>query len=119
VKNFSSAALAALLVFVMASFGCGNGNHLVSIAVSPNPAELNAPQTLQFQAIGSYSDGTTTVLPSATWTFSSPSPAVTVDSKGLADCRVSGGPASTAGTVTASFAGVSGSAVVSCGGPGV
>lgn len=118
-KNLSRAALAALLVFVMASVGCGNGRHLVSIAVSPNPAELNAPQTLQFQAIGRYSDGTTTVLPSATWTLSSPSPAVTVDVKGLANCQVSGGPASTAGTVTASFAGVSGSALISCSGPGV
>jgi len=119
VKNLSSAALAALLVLVMASFGCGNGSHLVSIAVSPNPADLNAPQTLQLQAIGRYSDGTTKVLPSATWTFSSPSPAVTVDSKGLANCQVSGGPASTGGKVTASFAGVSGSAVISCSGPGV
>jgi hypothetical protein len=119
VKSVSTAALAALFALAIASLACGSGNRLVSIAVRPNPVDLSAPQTLQLQAIGSYSDGTTKVLSWASWTLSSPSPAVTVDNKGLANCRVSGGPAATAGTVTASFAGVSGSAVISCSGPGV
>ena len=104
-KNLSSVTLAALLVLIMAGFGCGSGSHLISVAVSPNPANLNAPQTLQLQAVGTYSDGTTKVLSSAAWTFSSPSPAVTVDGKGLANCLISGGLAATAGTVTASFSG--------------
>jgi hypothetical protein len=119
VKSISTAALAALFALAIVCLACGSGNRLVSIAVSPNPANLNAPQTLQLQAIGRYSDGTTKVLTSVSWTLSSPSPAVTVDSKGMADCQVSGGPAATAGTVTASFAGVSGSALISCSGPGV
>ena len=45
-------------VRVQSGFGCGTGSHLISVAVSPNPANLNAPQTLQLQAIGTYSDGT-------------------------------------------------------------
>ena len=119
VKSISTAALAALFALAIVSFACGSGNRLVSIAVSPNPVNLSAPQTLQLQAIGRYSDGTTKVLTSVSWTLSSPSPAVTVDSKGMANCQVSGGPAATAGTVAASFAGVSGSALISCSGPGV
>jgi hypothetical protein len=119
VKSLAAAALAALLVMAITSLGCGSDNHLVSLSVSPNPVNLNAPQTLQLQAIGAYSDGTTKVLSAATWTLSSPSPAVTVDSKGMANCHVSGGPAATVGTVTASFAGLSGSAQISCSGPGV
>jgi hypothetical protein len=119
VRRISTAALAALVSLVLVSLACGSGNRLVSIAVSPDPANLFAPQTLQLQAIGRYSDGTTKVLTSVSWTLSTPSPAVTVDSRGMANCQVSGGPAATAGTVTASFAGVSGSAVVSCSGPGV
>ena len=115
-KSISTAALFALAII---SLACGSGNRLVSIAVSPNPANLNAPQTLQLQAVGRYSDGTTKVLTPANWTLSSPSPAVTVDSEGMANCQVSGGPAATAGTVTASFAGVSGSALISCSGPGI
>lgn len=108
----------ALLALIAASCG-SSGNHLVRIAVSPNPADLSASQSLQLQAVGTYSDGTTKVLSSVAWTFSSPSPAVNVSSRGLATCSVSGGPAATAGTVTASFAGVSGSAVISCSGPGI
>lgn len=118
-KSTSIAALVSLFALAIVSLSCGNGNRLVSIEVTPNPANLSAPQTLQLQAIGRYSDGTTKGLTSVNWTFSSPSPAVTVDSKGMANCQVSGGPAATAGTVTASVAGVSGSALISCSGPGV
>jgi len=119
VKSISNAASVALFALAIVSLECGSVNRIVSIAVSPNPAELSAPQTLQLQAIGRYSDGTTKVLTSVSWTLSSPSPAVTVDSKGVANCQVSGGASATAGTVTASFAGMSGSAVISCSGPGV
>lgn len=118
-KKTPTVALAVLLTQAILTLACGTGNRLVSIAVSPNPADLSAPQTLQLQAVGRYSDGSTKVLTSVSWTFSSPSPAVTVDGHGIATCQVSGGPAATAGTVTASFAGVSGSALISCSGPGV
>jgi hypothetical protein len=73
VKSVSTAALAALFALAIASLACGSGNRLVSIAVRPNPVDLSAPQTLQLQAIGSYSDGTTKVLSWASWTLSSPS----------------------------------------------
>jgi hypothetical protein len=38
VKNLSAVTLAVLLVVAVASLSCGGGNHLVSIAVNPNPA---------------------------------------------------------------------------------
>jgi len=119
VKNLSAVTLAVLLVLAVASLSCGGGNHLVSIAVSPNPATINAPGSLQLQAIGAYSDGTMKVLSSANWTFSSPSLAITVSSSGLVTCGVQGGPVDEAATVTASFAGLSGSTKLSCSSPGV
>jgi hypothetical protein len=97
--NRSILALILVLTFGALTFGlttisCGAGNHLVSIAVSPNPANLNAPSTLQLKAIGKYSNGTTQVLSSATWTLSSPPPFVTLDKSGLVTCSGSGGPVS-------------------------
>lgn len=98
---------------------CGAGNHLVSIAVTPNPANLNAPAMLQLKAIGKYSNGTTQELSSATWELVSAPPFVTVNNSGLVTCSFSGGPASGATMVTASFAGVTGNANLICSGPGV
>lgn len=103
-----------LLVLSLATFSCGSGNHLVSIAVTPNPATVNSPGTLQFQAIGTYRDGTTKVLSNATWTLSSSSTQVTLSRTGLATCFVQGGPALDAGTVTVSFAGLSASTTLVC-----
>jgi hypothetical protein len=118
VKNVSFWALTAILTAAMASVGCGLGNRLESISITPNPADLSAPQNLQLQAVGHYTNGTTQVL-AATWTFSSPSQWVNVSTSGLATCQVSGGPVGTAGIVTATFGHVTGSTVLSCSGPGV
>ena len=118
-KNLSAVTLTVLLVLAVASLSCGGGNHLVSVAVSPNPATINAPGSLQLQAIGTYSDGTTKVLSSANWTFTSPSDAITVSSSGFVTCGVQGGPAAEDATVTASFAGLSGSTKLLCSSPGV
>ena len=117
-KSLSAVTLAVLLVLTVA-VSCGSGNHLVSIAVNPNPATINAPGSIQLKAIGTFSDGTMTVLSSANWTFSSPSDVITVSSSGLATCGVQGGPAAEDATVTASFAGLSSSTMLSCRSPGV
>ena len=118
-KNLSAVTLVVLLVLAVASLSCGSGSHLVSIAVSPNPATINAPGSIQFTAIGSFSDGTMKVLSSANWTFSSPSSEITVSTSGLATCGVQGGPVAEDATVTASIAGLSGSTMLSCNSPGV
>ena len=119
VKSLSAVTLVVLLVLAVASLSCGGGNHLVSIAVSPNPATIDAPGSIQFTAIGTFSDGTMKVLSSANWTFSSSSSAITVSSSGLATCGVQGGPVAEDATVTASIAGLSGSTMLSCNSPGV
>jgi hypothetical protein len=113
VKKLSAAT--AICVLAMAPISCGSGNHLVSVAVTPNPVSMTAPQTLQLQAIGTYSDGTTKVLPNASWGLSGFEGAITVSSSGLANCAMPGALPSTI-TITVSFAGVSGSAPVSCAG---
>jgi len=117
--NRSILALILILAFGLTTISCGAGNHLVSVAVTPNPANLNAPATLQLQAVGKYSNGTTQVLSSATWTLMSPPPFVTLDKNGLVTCSGSGGPVSGQSMVIASFGGLSGSAMLVCTGPGV
>lgn len=118
-KSLSPVSPAVLLVLAVVSLSCGSGNPLVSIAVSPNPASLNAPQTVKLKAVGTFRNGTTEVLSSATWTLSSPVPWITLDHSGLVTCSVSGGPVYGNATATASLAGVSGSAQLLCSGPGV
>jgi hypothetical protein len=112
VKNPLALTLVAVLIMAAAPLGCGSGSHLVSVGVSPNPINMTAPSTLQLKAIGTYSDGSTHVLGSATWAVSSPF--VTITSTGLATCKGQGGPVSDNGTVTATFGGVSGSAKAVC-----
>ena len=112
-------ALTLVLTFGLTNISCGSGNHLVSVAVTPNPANLNAPATLQLKAVGTFSNGTTEVLSSANWTLSSQVPFITLNESGLVTCSFSGGPVSGATMVTASFAGVTGSANLLCSGPGV
>jgi hypothetical protein len=112
-------ALILILTFSLTAISCGTGNRLVSITVTPNPASLNAPATLQLKAVGTFSNGTTEVLSSANWSLTSSVPWITLDKSGLVTCSASGGPAFGGATVTVSFAGLSGSAMVSCQGPGV
>jgi hypothetical protein len=118
-NNQSLLALTLVLTFGLTNISCGTGNHLVSVAVTPNPANLNAPATLQLKAVGTFSNGTTEVLSSANWTLSSQVPFITLNNSGLVTCSFSGGPVSGDNTVTASFAGVSGSAMLVCSGPGL
>jgi hypothetical protein len=117
--NRSVLALILGLSFGLTNISCGTGNHLVSIAVTPNPANLNAPATLQLKAVGTFSNGTTEVLSSANWALSAEHPFVTLNQSGLVTCLGAGGPVSGSTTVMASFAGVSGSAMLVCSGPGV
>jgi hypothetical protein len=107
------------IVLAVATLSCGLGNPLVSIAVSPNPANISAPGSVQFKAIGTFRDGTSKELPSANWTFSSPSSAITVNGSGLATCGVQGGPVAEDAIVIASVAHVSGSTILLCSSPGV
>jgi hypothetical protein len=116
-QRLSAAVISILAIFVlvMAAVSCGSGNHLVSVSVSPNPIEMSAPQTVQLQAIGTYSDGTTKVLTGVNWTLSEAQPAVTLSNGGLVNCQMPGSLPN-AGTVIASFEGISGSAPVGCAG---
>jgi Bacterial Ig-like domain (group 2) len=110
-------ALMLVLVLGLAEVSCGggnSGNQLVSITVTPNPATINAPGTLQLKAVGTFSNGMTEVLSSANWTSSSQG--VTVNGQGLAACSVSGGPAFQV-TVTARADSVSGGTTVNCAPP--
>jgi len=113
-------ALFLVVAFGLTNISCGAGNHLVSIAVTPNPANIVGPGTLQLKAVGTFSNGTTEVLSSATWTLPSQNPYITLNNSGLATCNwPGGGPVYMGATVVASFGGVSGSATVGCSGPGV
>jgi hypothetical protein len=104
-----------ILILGLAEVSCGGGgNHLVSITVTPNPATINAPGTVQLNAVGNFSNGMTQVLSSANWTSSAQ--AVTVNGHGLATCSVLVGPAFQV-TVTASVQSVSGGATVNCSPP--
>jgi uncharacterized protein YjdB len=110
-------AASGILILAMSLMSCGSGNHLVSVAVTPNPAHLTVGQTLQLQATGTYSDGTMKVLTGASWGVPSSNPVgapeIAVSSSGLASCKTAGGPWTI--TVTASFAGLSGFAPMACG----
>jgi len=108
--------LMLVLILGLAEVSCGGGgNSLVSITVTPNPATINAPGTIQLNAVGTLSNGMTQVQSSANWTSSSQ--LITVNGHGLATCSVLAGPAFQA-TVTASVHSVSGGATVNCLPPG-
>lgn len=115
--NRSILALIVVLVLCVTSIGCGSGNHLVSIAVTPNPATIDSPGTVQLKAVGTFSNGTTEMLSPANWTSSSPD--VTVNNQGLAACSLTGGPVVEV-TITASAGSmgtVSGSTALFCSPP--
>jgi uncharacterized protein YjdB len=76
--------------------------HLISIAVSPAVQSIAQGTTQQFSAVGSFDDGSTQLLPSLTWSSSSPLVA-SVDSTGLAT-----GAAAGTTTITAASGSVSG-----------
>src|SRR5256885_379760 len=63
--------------------------HLISIAVTPAVQSIAQGTTQQFSAVGSFDDGSTQLLPSLTWSSSSPSIA-SVDSTGLATGAAAG-----------------------------
>jgi hypothetical protein len=100
--------------------GCGGGSSnpkppmnpvLRSIAVSPQTTTVAAGLTEQFTASGNYSDGTSKPLSSVTWATSDTSLA-TVSTTGLVTAVKQG-----AVTVTATSAGISGSAPLTVGAP--
>jgi uncharacterized protein YjdB len=100
--------------------GCGGGSSnpkppvnpvLQSIAVSPQTTTVAAGLTQQFTASGNYSDGTSKPLSSVTWATSDTSLA-TVSTTGLVTAVKQGTV-----TVTATSAGISGSAPLTVGAP--
>jgi len=118
--NRSILALIVIFTFGLTTISCGAGNHLVSIAVTPNPANIFGPGTLQLKAVGMFSNGTTQVLSSANWALASQPQYITLDKSGLATCTwPGGGPVYMGTTVIATFAGLSGTATLGCSGPGV
>jgi hypothetical protein len=104
-------AFMIVLILGAVDVSCASGSRLVSITVTPNPANINVPGSAQLKAIGTFSSGMKEALASADW--SSSSQGVTVTSHGLATCSVSGGPAFHV-TVTARADSVSGSTTVFC-----
>jgi len=107
-------ALAVLLILSIASLSCGSGSHLVSIAVKPTTVNMAAPQTLQLQAVGTYSNGTTQVLSSATWTLAAGIGFLSVSSDGVLNCSSSPSPLGIKTWVITTFAGLSAKAQVTC-----
>jgi trimeric autotransporter adhesin len=78
--------------------------HLISIAVSPSVQSIALGTKQQFTAVGTFDDGSTQLLPSATWSSSLTSVA-SVDVNGMAS-SISGGIA----TITATSGVISGTA---------
>lgn len=79
---------------------------LQSITVSPANPTVNQYLTQQFSAIGHYSNGTTQVQTSVTWTSNTPA-AATIDSNGLASALAAG-----TSTITASKGSLSASTLL-------
>jgi len=80
---------------------------LTSITITPASASIPVGKSQQFEAIGSFSDGSTLNLVSqATWTSSNPGVA-TVNSQGLCDALSSG-----SSTISAELKGVQGTAIL-------
>jgi trimeric autotransporter adhesin len=80
---------------------------LTSISVTPTSASISLGSSQQFDAVGTFSDGSTLTLTSqATWA-SSDIPIAVVNSVGLASSVASG-----SATITATLNGVSGSAIL-------
>jgi hypothetical protein len=105
----------ASALMVLALVGCGGGKDdpdppatLSSIAVTPAaPSAQTLTATLQFTAIGTYSDGSTgNITTTVSWASSSTGVA-TINSSGLA---TSAGGGTT--TISASLSGVTGSTVL-------
>lgn len=80
--------------------------HLISISVSPTPVSMAVGTDQQFSALGSFDDGSTQLLSSATWSTSSTSVA-TIDLAGLATAVGTG-----TATIKASSGSVSGTAAL-------
>ena len=80
--------------------------HLISISVSPTPVSMAVGTDQQFSAVGSFDDGSTQLLSSATWSTSSTSVA-TVNVAGLATAVGTG-----TATIKASSGSVSGTAAL-------
>jgi uncharacterized protein YjdB len=83
---------------------------LASIAVSPSAPTIAVAATQQFTATGTYSDGSTQLLTTATWTAATPAIAI-VNASGLATAVASG-----ATPITASLNGITGSATLTVSG---
>jgi uncharacterized protein YjdB len=83
---------------------------LTSISVSPAAPSISVGATQQFAATGTYSDGSTKPLTTATWTAANPAIA-TISASGLATAVASGGT-----KITASSNGISGSTTLTVSG---
>lgn len=79
---------------------------LLSITVTPANPTVNQYSTQQFTATGHYSDGTSAVLSSVTWSSATPATA-TINSTGLATAVVAG-----TSTITATMGSITGSTLM-------
>lgn len=103
--------LASLLLALTFTAACGkffpSANDLVAISVTPSNASLQLTKTQQFQAIGSFGDGTSKdVSSTASWSSSS-SDVASINNTGLATAVQTGTT-----TITASQNGKSGSTIL-------
>src|SRR5690349_17551786 len=103
--------LASLVLAVTFTAGCGkffpNANDLVAISVTPANQSLQLTKTQQFQAIGTFGDGTSKdVSSTASWSSSS-SNVASINGTGLATALQTGTT-----TITASQNGKSGSTIL-------
>ncbi len=63
-----------LVVFplLLSAAGCGTGRHLLSITVSPSSASPQSGASVQFSAIGAYTDGKPALPPNVLWSIGDP-----------------------------------------------
>ncbi len=73
-RRFSvkSLSVVSVLVLLLGVAGCGTGRRLLSITVSPISASPQPGASIQFSAIGAYSDGKPSVPPNLLWSIGDP-----------------------------------------------
>ena len=113
---------AALIVLGIGTYcGTSRSNRLMSITVTPNTATamMNSISTVQFTAMGRFSNNMTRMLTAADglmW-MSSNSMMATVNNAGMAQCMTAGGPTTitaTAPSINGSTMMMKGTAILSC-----
>jgi trimeric autotransporter adhesin len=102
-----AAIAAAVSMWACSGMSSSSANKLTSIAVTPANPPIAVGGTIQFTAMGTFSDGSTRSLPGASWT-SSAIDVATISAAGLAT-----GVAPGTTTITATSGGVNGATTLS------